>query len=112
MEWLDKFTAALKVLLAFREAFALIAGTIIAIAGTQYLKHQITNILTRRRIVLLTLPLGFLPCYLIWPVEYGPEIRAVMGVLVGLTAPIIYKGAMWLIALKWPDFVARRSADL
>lgn len=112
MEWLNKFTEALKVLLAFREAFALIAGTIIAIFGTQIAKFQITNMLNRRRILLCTIPLGFLPTYIIWPPEYGWEIRAVMGVLVGVTAPAVYKVCIWLIALKWPNFAARRSAGL
>lgn len=112
MEWLNKFTEALKVLLAFREAFALIAGTIIAIAGTQYIKFQFTDMLNRRRIVLCTLPLGFLPCYIIWPAEYGWQIRTVMGLLVGFSAPLVYKAGIWLISLKWPEFAARRSADL
>lgn len=112
MEWLDKATQGILSLIAHREVLAIALGLLISIGGTQYVKFQFTDHLTRLRLNLLALPLGAIPTFLIFPIEYGWQLRAVFAAAVGVSAPIAYKGVIWAIGLKWPQLADRASADL
>lgn len=112
MELLDKITKGILNLIAHREVLALALGLLISLCGTQFVKVQFTDKVTRLRIALLALPLGAVPTFLIFPAEYGWQLRAVFGAAVGVCSPIAYKVIVWAIGKAKPDLAAKLSADL
>lgn len=112
MEWLDKATQAILSLIAHREVLAIALGILISLGGTQMVKMQFSDHLTRLRVTMLAFPLGFVPTFLIFPAQYGWQLRAMFGAAVGVCAPYIYKVAVWAIEKKWPNAANRISADL
>lgn len=112
MELLDKITAAILNLIAHREVLAIALGLVISLCGTQMVKVQFPDKLNRLRVNLLAVPLGFIPTYLIFPEAYGYELRVTFALAVGVSAPYVYKIAMWAIGKANPELAARFSADL
>jgi len=84
---------------------AIFLGLVISLAGTQWIKFNLP-VPHRWLVRAVGLPLGMIPTWLIWPDQFGWA----WGLAVGFGAPWVYKGAVALISMKWPEFAARLSA--
>src|SRR3972149_4932953 len=93
---------AINVALQEGAALAIVIGCAVAIGGTQFMKFQLATY-TRRLLNLVSLLLGFVTTFLMWPVHEFNAVRFFLALTVGLTAPGIYKGVTALLFWKFPQ---------
>lgn len=111
MDLLRKTIEAINLLLQEGAALSVMLGLVIAIAGTQYVKKLEAFPSKKWAIRGLALPLGFVATFFTWPVHELNAIRVFVSLAVGLAAPAVYKAFVSLIAIKFPDFAKRMSAE-
>lgn len=109
---IDSILTALSSLLASPHAVAIFLGLIISWFGTQWLKFRLPlpptwNMRRRWMVRLASLPLGFLPTFLLWPGL--PRERAMWALGVGFAAPTAYRLVTAVLYRFWPDLERRLS---
>ena len=111
MELFNKFLSGIEQALQYGAAVSIVLGVACAIFGTQYVKRL--EVFPSNKWVIrggLALPLGFVATFFTWPVHELNAVRFFMAVCVGLTAPVLYQGAVFFLYRKWPGLEAKMSA--
>lgn len=111
MEYLQKLIDAINLLLQEGAALSVLLGLVVAICGTQYVKKLEAFPSKKWAIRGLALPLGFIATFFTWPVKELSAIRIFVSLAVGLAAPVVYRSLVSLVALKWPEYAKRMSAE-
>lgn len=111
---IESILTMLSTLLASPHAVAIFLGLIISWFGTQWMKFRLPlpPVWSARRrwmVRLASLPLGFVPTFLMWPgVRHE---RAMWALGVAFAAPTVYRLVTAVLYRFWPDLETRLSAD-
>jgi len=111
MQWLKNLLDAINLVLQEGAALSILLGLLVAIFGTQYVKRLEAFPSKKWAIRALALPLGFVATFFTWPVHQISALRIFISLAVGLAAPVVYSAVISLIAIKWPEFAKRMSAN-
>jgi hypothetical protein len=112
MTYLEKFIAAVNLLLREGAALSLLLGYVVAIGGTQFVKRLETVNLRKWGIRLwLALPLGFLGTFCTLPSTGRIGVEIFLALAVGLTAPAVYSGGVRVLFHYWPWLEPKISAQ-
>ena len=106
---IDSILNAFTALLANPRAVAVFLGLVIAWGGTQFLKFQL-GLPSRWTIRVVSLLLGFVPTFIMWPGMLEERVLWALGVAV--SAPFVYRLLTWGFLYRfWPELENRLSAD-
>lgn len=111
LDWLNEFLAAIDAALAHGAALAIVIGLLVALAGTQYVKHLPIFPLGKWWIRSLSLPFGFVTTFFMWPDHQLTAVRIFLSLAVGLSAPYVYQLVTAILYWKWPTIEQRLSAN-
>ena len=111
MEYLKSLIDAINLLLQEGAALSVLLGLVVAIGGTQYVKRLEAFPSKKWAIRGLALPLGFLATFFTWPIHQVSAVRIFVALSVGLISPFVYTSFVSLVAIKWPNFAAKMSAN-
>lgn len=111
MDWLQKAIDAVNLLLEEGAALSVLLGLSVAIFGTQYVKKLEAFPSKKWAIRGLALPLGFAATFSTWPIHELSAVRVFVALAVGLSAPVVYSSLVSLVAIRWPNFAAKMSAE-
>lgn len=111
---INSILSSLSALLASPHAVAIFLGLIISWFGTQWLKFRLPlpdewNVRRRWMVRLASLPLGFMPTFLLWPGLVRE--RALWALGVAFAAPTVYRLVTAILYRIWPDLENRLSVD-
>lgn len=111
MSILNSILEGIEAALQHGAALSILLGLIVAIAGTQYVKRLEAFPSHKWAIRGLALPLGFCATYFTWPVHELNAVRIFLALAVGLSAPLVYQGGVFLLYKRWPELESRLSAQ-
>lgn len=111
---IDSIFSTLNTLLGSPHAVAIFLGLVISWFGTQWVKFRLPlpapwSVRRRWMVRLASLPLGFMPTFLLWPGALRE--RALWGLAVAFAAPTAYRLATAVLYRLWPDLEKRLSSD-
>lgn len=108
--WLRTFLAVFEVAIQHGLGYSVLVGWVVAIGGTQYIKHLPWTSSNKWVIRLTALPLGLVTTFCLWPIAAVSAVRIFTALAVGLTAPWIYQIITAVIRKFWPDVAEKLAA--
>lgn len=109
--WLRTFFIVFEVALEHGLAYSVLIGWVIAIGGTQYIKHLPWTSTNKWVIRLTALPLGLVTTYMLWPIAAVSAVRFFTALAVGVSAPWVYQVVTSVLFKFWPHLETRISAN-
>lgn len=99
-----------------RVFLAVVIGLVFALAVTQWLKFVLvkTKWLPDPEVWILkatALPLGAVPTIMVLPTDIELVVRILLGVVVGASAPYVYKVTTAILYRVWPQLEQRLSVN-
>lgn len=116
MDIINAITAYIEGFATHRIALAVLIGLAVSLAGTQWLKFVFLRVArlpnpTVLGIRAMALPLGAAATFVVLPHEMEWIVRAMIGLMVGLVAPYVYRLITAVLYRLWPDLEQRLSVD-